>query len=193
MTNIDPSYNYVYVYYSRATAEDGGNKILEYKKIDKKYLVNNLKEASILITGYEDTDDIAATEINLSYNIVDAANCATTAKSMLFLGNVHRPNIPYDELSDLSLRFLPYLKDERYDLDIDQEYSISSTSKGYYDPLYIYNKVGYWDKELYRIGIVYILSNGELSSVFNIRGREKISTFGTGQTLEDGTISSVYD
>nr|DAE30811.1 MAG TPA: hypothetical protein [virus sp. ctML55] len=29
---------------------------------------------------------------------------------MLFLANVHKPDIPYNELSDLSLRFLPYLK-----------------------------------------------------------------------------------
>nr|DAO31368.1 MAG TPA: hypothetical protein [Crassvirales sp.] len=35
---------------------------------------------------------------------------------MLFLGNVHKPEIPYEELSDLSLRFLPYLKEEDYEL-----------------------------------------------------------------------------
>lgn len=185
LSNIDPSYNYVYVYYTRATAEDGNNKIIEYKKIDKKYLVNNVKVANILIDGSEDTDTIAATDINLDYNVVDAANCAVTAKSMLFLGNVHKPSIPYETLSDLSLRFLPYLKDTPYDLTMDQNYNISSTSKGYYDPMYIYKRVGYWDQEMYRLGIVYILSNGELSSVFNIRGRLDISAFSAVDTKAD--------
>jgi len=38
---------------------------------------------------------------------------------MLFLGNVHKPDIPYEELADLSLRFLPYLKQETYPVDMD--------------------------------------------------------------------------
>jgi len=38
---------------------------------------------------------------------------------MLFLGNVHKPDINYKELSDLSLRFLPYLQEELYNSDID--------------------------------------------------------------------------
>jgi hypothetical protein len=62
---------------------------------------------------------------------------------MLFLGNVHEPEIPYKELQDLSLHFLPYLKEERYELDIDHEYNISTKVMGYYDPKFIYNKTGY--------------------------------------------------
>jgi hypothetical protein len=38
---------------------------------------------------------------------------------MLFLGNVHKQDIPYEELTDLSLRFLPYLKEEIYDHYLD--------------------------------------------------------------------------
>lgn len=193
LSNIDPSYNYVYVYYTRATAEDGGNKVIEYKKIDKKYLVNNIKIANIIITGSEDTDTVAATDINLDYNIVDASNCAVTAKSMLFLGNVHKPSIPYETLTDLSLRFLPYLKESSYELNMTQNYSISSTSKGYYDPLYIYKKVGYWDQELYRLGIVYMLSNGELSPVFNIRGRLEVTEFSNNTSGEEFGGDNVND
>lgn len=193
LTNIDPSYNYVSTYYSRSTAEDGENRIVEYKKIDRNYIVSNTGESLIIVTGFDEEIDITSEEINLTYNIVDAANCAATAQSMLFLGNVHKPNIPYQELQDLSLRFLPYLKDERYQLDIDEEYNISSTNKGYYDPLYIYNKVGYWNNELYRFGIVYILSNGELSPVFNIRGRENIGYFNAGGNAEKSFYDNQYN
>lgn len=177
MKNIDPAYSYVHVYYSRATAEDGNNRVMFYAKIDKKYVVNNFQECQILVTGFEPVDDISKQDINLHFNIADAAKTAETAKSMLFLGNVHKPNIPFETLNDLSLRFLPYLKDRKYDIDIDEEYSINSTSRGYYDPIYIYNNVGYWNKELYRLGIVYILSTGELTPVFNIRGRTGLTNF----------------
>lgn len=193
LSNLDPSYSYVYVYYSRYTAEDGENMVTSYKRIEKKYLINNFKQAKILITGEEETVDVSSSDINLSFNIIDSANCAATCKNMLFLGNVHKPSIDQQTFQDLSLRFIPYLKEEVYKLSIDQEYNISSTNHGYYDPLYIYNSTGYWDQELYRLGIVYILSNNSLSPVFNIRGRENIGIFKEDVTNSDGTVNTTYD
>jgi len=52
---------------------------------------------------------------------------------MLLLGNVHKPEIPYKELSDLSLHFLPYLKDKDYECKFDQNYNINTSSLGYWD------------------------------------------------------------
>lgn len=177
LSNIDPSYDYVHVYYSRTTAEDEDNFSTQYARINKEFLVNKGSISNIVITGYESITEVSPQDINLSYNVVDSAVTATTCQNMLFLANVHKPNIQYKELADLSLRFLPYLKEEKYDVDIDQNYTISSVNAGYVDPLYIYNKTGYWGEELYRFGIVYILPNGELSPVFNIRGGKNISIY----------------
>jgi hypothetical protein len=93
------------------------------------------------------------------------------------MGNVHKPDIPYNELSDLSLRFLPYLKEEDYNFNVSPEYVINTNNRGYVDPKFIYNKTGYWGGEIYRFGIVYILKNGELSPVFNVRGNYNIKQF----------------
>lgn len=177
MSNIDVAYDHVRVYYSRTTAEGSENANPEYKEIDRKYIINNAGNCNILITGHENTIPITASDINLNYNIVDAANAQASCQNRLFLGNVHKPNIPYEELADLSLRFLPYLKEEPYPLIMDENYSISSTEKGYYDEKYIYDKTGYWEGELYRLGIVYIMPTGELSPVFNIRGGIDIKEF----------------
>lgn len=190
LSNVDPAYSYVHVYYSRYSAEDGENRVIHYKQINKDYTVDHFQESTILITGFEQTYDVTKEDINLFYNIIDSAKAATTAKSMLFLGNVHKPALPCEKLKDLSLRFLPYLKDKKYELSMDQEYVISSKSRGYYDPLYIYDNVGYWNKELYRLGIVYIMSNGQLSRVFNIRGRTQLAVFNEGS--EDYYIDHQY-
>jgi len=88
----------------------------------------------MLITGFEEIINISASDINLNYNIIDAANASTTCQNMLFLGNVHKADIPYKELEDLSLRFLPFLKQEDYKTDIDETYHITTINKGYYDP-----------------------------------------------------------
>lgn len=54
------------------------NEITEYKSIDKKYLVNNSGICNIIITGFENESDITASDINLNYNIVDAAKTSAT-------------------------------------------------------------------------------------------------------------------
>lgn len=185
LSNIDSSYDYVYVYYSRSTAEAGENMQTQYAKIDKKFLVNNAEICNVIITGFEDIIELSASDINLSYNTVDSVVTSATCQNMLFLANVHKPDIPYNELQDLSLRFLPYLKQETYTVDVDQNYTISTSNKGYLDPLFIYNKTGYWGKEIYRFGIVYILPNGELSPVFNIRGGYNIHEFGQSETYQE--------
>lgn len=184
LTNIDSSYDYVCVYYSRSTAEAEDNFVTQYAKINKKFLVNNAEICNIIITGNEDIMEVTSADINLNYNTVDSVVTSATCQNMLFLANVHKPDIPYEELSDLSLRFLPYLKQETYTVDIDQNYGISTSNKGYLDPLFIYNKTGYWGKEIYRFGIVYILPNGELSPVFNIRGNRDIKEFNNDGELQ---------
>lgn len=170
LTNLDTSFNYVTVYYSRNTSEINQNYITEYMKVDRKYLITHDGVSSIIITGFENTIDITNEDINLTYSLVDNSAAHAICQNRLFLANVQKPEIPYTKLQDLSLRFYPQLEEVQYDVDIDQDYSITSSNKGYIDPLFIYNKTGYWNKELYRFGIVYIMKNGELSPVFNIRG-----------------------
>ncbi len=177
MSNIDPSYDYLYVYYSRYTAEQGENFNTEYIKIDKKFVVSNDGTCNISINGFEPTIPITSADINDSFEIVDAAKAQTVCQNMLLLGNVHKPEIPYKELFDLSLHFLPYLKDKDYECKFDQNYTINTSSLGYWDSQYIYNYVGYWNNEYYRLGVVYILPNGELTPVFNIRGCSNVSEY----------------
>jgi len=45
LTDIDSSYDYVTVYYSRDTAEGSDNSVTEYARISKKFVVNKASEA----------------------------------------------------------------------------------------------------------------------------------------------------
>ena len=176
LSNIDSAYQYVYVYYTRSTSDIFENASVSAFKINQKFLVNNLLNCDITITGYEDVTQIDVSEINPMYQIADSVETQASCQNMLFLGNIYKPEIPYQELSDLSLRFLPRIHQEEYPLVMDSDYNIQSTSFGYYDPKFIYNKVGYWNHELYRLGIVYIMSDNSLSPVFNVRGIENLNT-----------------
>ena len=179
ISNIDSAYQYVNVYYTRATSDIYQHSVVTAYKIEQKYLVTNSLTADITITGNESIIEIPISDINPYYQIMQSARAQTACQNMLFLGNVKKVEIPYKELQDISLRFCPYIAKEAYPLKINYDYTISSYSKGYYDPQFIYNKVGYWNHEFYRLGIVYLLSDGTLSQVFNIRGLNSISWDGT--------------
>jgi len=87
-------------------------------------VVNNASSCDIVITGWETFTDIALEDLNINYNLVDSAKTQAVSQNMLFLGNVHKPDIPYKELYDLSLRFLPYISYKDYNLNIDKDYNV---------------------------------------------------------------------
>ena len=180
LSNIDIGYSYVKVYYTRYSADVDSNLVVQAARIDKNFLVNNSGICRILITGDENTTDITLEEINSSFDVIQTAQTQCTAASRLFMANIHKSKVEYTILSKLSLCFCPYKFEETYPLindGITETYEISAKSDGYYDSKYIYDKVSYWPGELYRIGIVYILKDGSLSPVFNVRGATHIPTF----------------
>lgn len=186
LSNIDIGYSFVKIYYTRYSADVDGNFVVNAKRIDKNFLVNNAGVCSVLITGDEDETEVTLEEINSSFDVIQSAQTQCQAANRLFMANIHKTKIEYDLLSKLSLCFCPYKTEEVYPLSnggMDSNYSISSFSDGYYDTQFIYDKTGYWPGELYRLGVVYILKDGSLSPVFNIRGGTNIPTL---QSTEKG-------
>lgn len=175
LTNLDISYQYISVYFTRATSDIRENKVTSAYKINQKYIINSANSCSIKVTGYETIDEITNEEINPIYQVVDSAETQTTCNNRLFLGNISKPDINYKELTDISLRFVPEVITEDYDISkkVNAEYQPQSEyNNSYYNSKFIYDKVGYWPGEMYRFGIVYILSNHTLSPVFNVRGAD---------------------
>lgn len=174
ISNTDSNYEYLTVYGTRSSSDVDGNELTTAFKIEKKYLIKG-GSAYITINGYENTSDIAISDINTTYNVVSSAKAQAQCQNMLFLGNVSKPDVNYKELTDLSLRFLPFVDTSASIGNVDPNYKDSSEQYEYYNALNIYNKTGYWDNELYRLGIVYILENNTLSPVFNVRGKDGVA------------------
>lgn len=182
VSDIDSSYDYIKVYYTRSTSDVDSNRVVTAHEIDRKFPVRN-NSCNIIITGSEETKDIPVSDINIQYSIIDKAKSQTVCQNMLFLGNSCKPDMMYKDLSDISLRLLPYLIEsdsERFIGKTSYDYSDlsdQSYSHEYYNTLNIYNKVGYWNEEIYRFGVVYIMKDGSLSPVYNIRGKNGIPKF----------------
>lgn len=182
VSDIDSSYDYIKVYYTRSTSDVDSNRVVTAHEIDRKFPVRN-NSCNVIITGSEETKDIPVSDINIQYSIIDKAKSQTVCQNMLFLGNSCKPDMMYKDLSDISLRLLPYLIESDSEGFIGKtsydysDLSDQSYSHEYYNTLNIYNKVGYWNEEIYRFGVVYIMKDGSLSPVYNIRGKNGIPKF----------------
>lgn len=185
LTNLDSAYDYVKVYYSRQTSSAHNEPITEYKQIIKTFKTKN-SVCLINITGFEETLPSTLEEINKEYFLANCAKSLAQCKNRLFLANLSKPSINYQDFQDISLRMLPYY--ENIDgFSMDHNYIANTDSNyGYYNVKNIYNKVGYWNEEIYRLGVVYILSDNSLSPVFNIRGCNELP-------LKDNVKSSYYE
>lgn len=173
ITNLDSGYDYVSVYYSRTSGADNLQRSVQAVKILNRYRIRQ-NVCSIHITGNELSEIIPVEDLSQDFFLASAAKTQEVCQNMLFLGNVQKYTPDYETLAKLSLGFTPYYK------AVDEETELGSTLNetynpgGYYNVQNIYNKVGYWNEEIYRFGVVYIMSNGSLSPVYNIRGRNNI-------------------
>ena len=183
LTNVDKSYNYFKIYYVRNFADYQQNKVIECKKIYRKYPINS-GLINLQITGNEDAEDIDPNILNLTKfnpkHVLAQAQC----KNILFFGNVVKNSDNYKELQDCALRIIPELVVEK-GMNIPSYDYASGGKSGYYDSTNVYNKVGYFNQEYYRFGIVFIYKNGTLSNVYNTLG---VELFGNNNIRYTGNL-----
>jgi hypothetical protein len=123
------------------------------------------------ITGYESVMPIPMETLLIQYNLIDRQQSIAQIQSRLFQANLSKNEKKYEDLIDISLRFFPSLSSQKNIGNIKSNYTAEDSSKlEYADPLNTYYYLGYWNKEMYRFGVVYVYENNELSPVFNIRG-----------------------
>jgi hypothetical protein len=192
LTNIDSGYDYVTVYYSRATSADNYMRTVQATRVLNRFRVRQ-SICNVHITGTEQSELIPVSELSEDFFMASASKTQAICQNMLFLGNVQKYTPPYETLAKISLGFCPYYKSEEEQTALGSSLDYSYASGGYYNTYNIYNKVGYWNEEIYRFGVVYILSNGSLSPVYNIRGVNGVPKDGEGQYKSYKKINIDYD
>ena len=195
ITNIDTTFSKLYLYYSREFSDTNGIRMSEAAMITKPY---DIKGDSLLINinGYEDINQISIEDLNIQYNIVNAAKTQAQVQNMLFLGNIQQNVFNLKELQNISYYIdVTMCKGENIGWISQENYSIKEnsdiTEAEYYSPTNIYYRLGYWPDEMYRLGIVYIMNDDSLSPVFNLRGCEFKSVYdksNTSKTVDNNNL-----
>ena len=112
LNNLDLSYTYINIYYTRKTGS-GDNEILEAYKIVDKFKISNF-DTTISITGYEQHLLISEDEINISYANFDSVKSLESCQNMIFAGNISKDYEIYKTLEKYSLLITPSLNFRRY-------------------------------------------------------------------------------
>lgn len=176
--NIDQAYDYILVYYSKASGAEFEERSTKYVKILQKYKVSSGNFTIIDITGFETIQEVSSYEINERLQIYESAKTQAVSQNMLFLGNVTKSNENHEELSRLALNIYPQLDTSKTcDIDKLNDFYSGNTQNTYYNPNFIYNYTGYWDDEIYRFGVVFIKENNTLTPCYSIRGFKINSDF----------------
>lgn len=198
LTNLDSNYNFLNVYYSLSTSDYTEKEITEFVKIETKFSIKSTT-IDLTITGYEAISPITKDKINIQYNIIDRNKTTAIAQNRLFLANIHKTTVPYRELKDLSLRVLPFpQQDSTKNIGVLSNNFISDDKKvAYFDSNNVYSFTGFWDEEIYRLAIVYIMNDFALSDPYSIRGKDftgsPVGTLNENPHLNMYTEQDLYD
>lgn len=183
LNNLDLAYDYINVYYTRTTGS-ADSEVLETFRITDKFKINKLN-TEISITGYEEHILIDNSEINIQYANFDSAKTNENCQNITFAGNITKNNELFLTLEKYSLLITPEVVTDLSIGNLNSKYIEQYPTEGfeYYNPNNIYYKLGYWDEEIYRFGIVYILPDYTLSPIFSIRGIKELNDTAIFSTL----------
>lgn len=192
LNNLDLAYDYIIIYYTRNSGDEVSENISTYKITDKFKI--NSTSTTISITGFENYEQVDDSEINLQYASFEASETIANCQNITFVGNITKDYEVFKTLEKYSLFVTPQLLTDNESENIgnldyvyNEKYPSIENGYEYYNAKNIYYRLGYWNEEIYRFGIVYILNDYTLSPVFNIRGIQDLTPTSTfyQYTLED--------
>lgn len=156
LNNLDTQYSDINIYYSRFSSDQFQLTSSScYKILTPIHITNSTMQ--IIINGNEPIQEYSKNLLNTRNITLNYAKTATQLNNTLFLANVQKYSVEYENLKDLSLRIHAKVR-------VNQDVVVTDTDKN------VYNYVGYFPNEFYRFGIVYVYDNNQESPVFNIRG-----------------------
>lgn len=141
--NLDLGYPFINIYYSIST-NNATIPVTQYFKILDKYKITS-DETIVTITGFENTEEIVESDLNLRYANFDSVKSSDNCQNMTFAANITNNYEIYEKLEDLSLRISPQLAQTTQIGNLSDRYVETSISNGYeyYNPDNIYYRLGY--------------------------------------------------
>ena len=126
LNNLDSGFDYVRIFYERASSGQGGVTAKSYHMINQNFPIIGNK-ANLTLTGNENTIQISKSDIQNEFADISSAKTQTVLHNVLFMGNTQGQTYEYQELQRLAWRIIPKEKCESSKLGgITAEYKMLS-------------------------------------------------------------------
>lgn len=188
ISNLDPDYFAVKVYFSYAAGEFTvpDPNVLE---IQQEYLINRQTSLDIVHTGFEISTGYPAAELSLTTSDIFTYRTGAEVQGRLFVGNIKSAGFDFNELRTYSSKIRISHKEKQLqvrgvsnnassdDLDtpILKRPALDGFEAGYYNPANVHDRLGYWAGEPYLFAIEFKFKNGTNSPLFPIRGIDNLN------------------
>ena len=181
ITGLNTAYSKLYIYFTREYSDVNGYRMTEAGMLVEPIDINPVNPGAnvedkdlyqnIWLTGFEQQVPIDIEELNVDYHTVDWARAEAQHSNMLFLGNVGQKETfkLYQDLDSFTKSHI-VITAKQTSTSLNTVSLDYNSGNEYYYTHNIYYNLGYWPDEIYRFGIVYVLSDGSTTPVFNITG-----------------------
>jgi hypothetical protein len=147
LNNIDETFTYIYLYYTREFSDTNGFRLSETICLKNPYAISG-KNQEIIINGFEEIESVSNEELNIQYNYVTNVKTQAQVQNMLFFGNIENVNVDVKNLQNISYFFNVSLEQRETSIGyIDPKTYLATSddvvSVEYYDPKNIYYNLGY--------------------------------------------------
>lgn len=148
LTNIDVSFNKIFIYCKREYSDLNGVIKDETYFITKPCEIKGTSQ-TITINGFEEITSINEEELNIKYNICTGVKTQAQVQNMLFLGNIQQTILDNATLQNLSYYIRVKLVQREDSIGYINPGSYTKISEDeitkteYYHPLNIYYYLGY--------------------------------------------------
>jgi hypothetical protein len=126
LSNLDPSYSYVYVYFSRKSGSPQSS-FVEVVRIHNKFRLD-VGDTYITITGFETQEILDESVLNMRYAEFDAVKSGENCQNITFVGNTEKDYELFNTLQKYSLFITPKLSSEQDVGNLDVDYKDITTS-----------------------------------------------------------------
>jgi len=159
LSNIDTDFKYLKVFVLYSSGQQGVQE--QYLEFTQPISITG-ETMQFIHNGFEELAEIAISDLNIDYTPIKSAATSAQVGNRYLLGNITQTTNDYTIFRDAAANIAPSLVIK----------SISpGVLPGYADPVNVYNYMGYFGKESYPFGIVFIMPGGVLSPVFPTKGR----------------------
>lgn len=101
ISNIDETFTKFYLYYTREFSDTNGFRMSETVSLLKPYEIQGSIQ-EIIINGFEESEIISDSELNIQYNYVTNVKTQAQVQNMLFFGNIENANVDVKNLQNIS-------------------------------------------------------------------------------------------